>query len=328
MSTRDTHSSSHDPDDDSNAGGEASQQHVSDSQRLKGDKHLTDSDFYYLCRLVYELSRIHLGPHKKELVAARVRKRLRHLRLNSYAEYRAYLQSGRAEAETECQELIDVVSTNFTSFLREQKHFDVMRERILPEWLARRSASFCAGATAVAAPSTFRAWSAACATGEETYSIAVVLAESFRQMPQIQWYVEASDISSRVLRWARRGIYEDSRLDVVPQEWVRRHFDYGTASWEGHLRVGQNLRQHVNFHHHNLLQPPYPFAGNFDLIFCRNVMIYFDAHTQAELIRHLTSQLAPGGWLLTGHAETLMGIEHTLERVEPSIYRKPHRRLR
>ncbi|PTY02009.1 chemotaxis protein CheR [Verrucomicrobia bacterium LW23] len=291
--------------------------HLTESQRLSAEEPLSDADYNYLSRLVYELSRIHLGPNRKELVAARVRKRLRHLRLTSYADYRAYLQSGHAE--TECQELIDVVSTNFTSFMREPRHFTFLRETILPDWLAAHTRQ----AGSALNPPGFRAWSAACATGEETYSMAVAMSEVFRNVPHIPWHVEASDISSRVLRWARRGIYEENRLDVVPREWVQRHFEYGVNGWAGHLRVCPHLRSRVTFHHHNLLHPPYPVSGSFDVIFCRNVMIYFDTATQTELVRLLTSHLNPGGWFITGHAETLMAIDHGLERVEPSVYRKP-----
>ena len=271
---------------------------------------LADGDFDFLCELIYERSRIHLGPEKKILVSSRLAKRLRHHRLKSYGEYCELLRSP-AGAE-EMSFLIDQISTNHTHFFREIKHFDFLREVVFPQWqsTARRS-------------EPFRIWSAASSTGEEAYSIAIHLAEHFAPAESGRWQIEGTDISTRVLETAQRGVYETDRLASIPADLQRRHFQRGTNQWAGHFRVKDELRKRVNFLHLNLLAGDYPFPRPFDLIFCRNVMIYFDRPTQETLVRLLAEQLVPGGHLLVGHSESLSGVKHTLKLIRPAVYVKP-----
>ena len=271
---------------------------------------LADGDFDFLCELIYERSRIHLGPEKKILVSSRLAKRLRHHGLKSYGEYCELLRSP-AGAE-EMSFLIDQISPNHTHFFREIKHFDFLRDVVFPQWqsTARRS-------------EPFRIWSAASSTGEEAYSIAIHLAEHFAPAESGRWQIEGTDISTRVLEVARRGVYETDRLTSIPADLQRRHFQRGTNQWAGHFRVKDELRKRVNFQHLNLLDGDYPFPMPFDLIFCRNVMIYFDRPTQETLVRLLAEQLLPGGHLLVGHSESLSGVKHTLKLVRPAIYFKP-----
>jgi chemotaxis protein methyltransferase CheR len=208
--------------------------------------------------------------------------------------------------------LIDQISTNHTHFFREIKHFDFLREVVFPKWqaTARRS-------------EPFRIWSAASSTGEEAYSIAIHLAEHFAPAESGRWQIEGTDISTRVLETAQRGVYETDRLTSIPAEMQRRHFQRGTNQWAGHFRVKDELRKRVNFQHLNLLDGGYPFPRPFDLIFCRNVMIYFDRPTQETLVRLLAEQLVPGGHLLVGHSESLSGVKHSLKLLRPAIYLQP-----
>jgi len=271
---------------------------------------LSDADYDFLCRLIYDRSRIHLGPDKRVLVGSRLSKRLRQLKLPGYSEYCARLRS--PAGADELQMVIDLISTNHTHFFREQKHFDFLRETVLPAWKSDPAAR----------GQPFRVWSAASSTGEEPYTIAVTLAENLAPAETGTWRIDASDISTRVLDVARRGVYDAERIAGMSPELVRSHFQIGVNEWEGHFRVKPELRGRIQFHHLNLLEPPYPFAQLFHVIFCRNVMIYFDRSTQTDLVAHLARWLLPGGFLFVGHSESLGNIKHTLKALQPAVYQK------
>ena len=272
---------------------------------------LTDADYQFLCKLIYEHSRINLGPDKRVLLTSRLAKRLRQLGLESYREYCERLRApGSAD---ELQLLIDRISTNHTHFFRETKHFEFIENKILPAWRANPALR----------GTPFRVWSAASSTGEEPYTIAIHLAEKLAPAASGAWQIEATDISARVLDVARQGVYETERLAGVTAEQMRRHFQIGSGEWEGSYRVKHELRERVQFHHLNLLEPPYPFKQMFHLIFCRNVMIYFDRPTQTSLVSHLAERLVPGGYLFVGHSESLSAIQHSLKAVQPAVYQKP-----
>ena len=272
---------------------------------------LGDADYDFLCQLVYERSRINLGPDKRVLVTARLAKRLRELELASYAEYCDWLRSSAGAAELPL--LIDSISTNHTHFFREEKHFEYLRAQFLPKWKANPAVR----------GSPLRVWSAASSTGEEPYSLAIHLAEHLAPATANAWRIEATDISTRVLATARTGVYDRERLGGVSDSLLRKHFQKGVAEFDGQFRVKPELRARLQFHHLNLLEPPYPFPQPFHLIVCRNVMIYFDRPTQTDLISHLTDWLVPGGCLFVGHAESLGNIKHTLKAVQPAVYLKP-----
>jgi chemotaxis protein methyltransferase CheR len=271
---------------------------------------LADEDFHFLRRLIYERSHIHLSGDKKVLVATRLAPRLRQLRLAGYGEYCDLLRSPAGAAERGF--LIDQIATNHTHFFRERKHFDFLREKVLPQWRMKPGLN----------QEPFRVWSAACSSGEESYSLAIHLAEHLAPAGRAGWQIEASDISTRVLALAERGVYAADKLAAVSPELLRRYFQKGVGDREGQFRVKDVLRQRIRFHHLNLLQPPFPFTQLFHVIFCRNVMIYFDRPTQAALIGHLADRLAPGGFLMVGHAESLNAIRHPLRRIQPAIYLK------
>jgi chemotaxis protein methyltransferase CheR len=272
---------------------------------------MRDSEFDFLRALVYERSRIHLGPDKRELVTARVGKRLRAMEIGTITDYCRFIKS--PEAGDELSHLIDAISTNHTFFFRENVHFDFVRSHIVPEMLARLPAERW---------HRFHAWSAACSSGEEPYSLAMVLEESLRGS-NWPWHIEATDISHRVLAKAQAAIYGGDVVDKLPPGYARTYFQRGFGAQEGNHRVKAQLRANVTFQQLNLLEGNPAFRDPFQIIFCRNVMIYFDRPTQEELVNKLARYLIPGGYLLVGHSESLTGIRHGLKMVKPAVYRLP-----
>lgn len=273
---------------------------------------IADEDYSFIRKLVYDWSGINLGPNKKELVRNRLQKRLQALGLKNFDAYCRFLDE--EECDNEKTALLDAISTNVTHFFREWKHFEFLQESALPQWENRFQRK---------PGEPLRVWSAACSSGEEPYSLAIILAEFFRCQPQFQppaWKIFATDISSRVLSTARDAIYKSNRIKLPEPSWLHSYFQKGSGSWDGYCRVKSELRESVEFHHLNLAQWPYPFSTKFDAIFCRNVMIYFDSQTQQQLISHLMQHLAPKGFLFIGHSEKLLSIEHGLKHLRPSIY--------
>ena len=272
---------------------------------------MRDSEFEFIRTLVYERSRINLGADKRELVSARLGKRLRATESASLADYCDLLRSPGAEEEL--AHLIDVISTNHTFFFRENAHFDFVRNRAVPEMLARQRTERWP---------RFNAWSAACSSGEEPYSLAITLAESLAGA-NWPWHIEATDISHRILAKAAAGIYRDDVVGKMPPATVRQYFKRGIGPQAGNSRIRPELQACVTFRQLNLLEGEPPFTEPFQIIFCRNVMIYFDRPTQEELVARLTRRLVPGGYLLVGHSESLTGIKHSLQLVCPAVYRRP-----
>lgn len=266
---------------------------------------MRDSEFEFIRSLVYEHSRINLGPEKRELVASRLGKRLRATNVPSLGDYCQLLRDPDTE---ELAHLIDAISTNHTFFFRERSHFDFLQKIAAPEMTAKLTVG-----------DTFRIWSAACSTGEEPYSIAMTLAGEAQRCP---WQITATDISHRVLKDARLGVYREETVRRLPTDIVRRFFQRGFGPQEGKFRIKAALRDRVSFHQLNLLDREPPLADLFHVIFCRNVMIYFDRTTQEELIARLVRRLVPGGYLCVGHAESLTVIKHSLQTRGPAIYQR------
>jgi chemotaxis protein methyltransferase CheR len=263
---------------------------------------ISDQEFSQFQGLIHKLAGIYLSPAKKALVCGRLAKRLSEYQLSSYGEYFDLLTSRRHTAEL--QVAVDLLTTNETYFFREPKHFDFMRTEILARHKPGRS---------------FRVWSAACSSGEEPYSIAMVLADHFGESP---WEVVATDISTRVLDRARTGHYPMERTSGISREHLSRYCLKGVGSQENSLLVDHKLRSRVNFMQVNLNQP-LPALGEFDLIFLRNVMIYFDQETKRQVMQRLLPLLRPGGHFMISHSESLNGVVDTLQALAPSIYRKP-----
>jgi chemotaxis protein methyltransferase CheR len=274
---------------------------------------MRDSDYQFIRNLVYERSRINLGPDKRELVTARLGKRLRAMQLASIEEYCSFLHA--PQSEDEIANLIDAISTNHTYFFREGHHFEYLREHILPELADRRRAECWPD---------LRFWSAASSSGEEAYSLAITLAEAFPALAADWiWRIDATDISYKILDRARAAIYsQESVVGHVPPPLVAKYFQCGFGPREGEFRVKPVLQERVAFSHLNLIEGPFRFSQPYHVILCRNVMIYFDRATQEELIAKLTDQLVPGGYLLVGHSESLTSIRHTLTLMAPAIYRR------
>ena len=266
---------------------------------------LTEAQFNAISSLVKSLAGINLTDAKKELVRARLTKRLRKLGLATFDDYVEYLQNDTTGAELVA--MLDVLSTNTTYFFREAKHLEWLRQDILPRLTARRRV---------------RIWSAGCSSGEEPYSIAIVLLEAIPDLADWDAAILATDLSTEVLARARQGIYPASRLREVPPMLLGRHFTLVATKPERTYRVNDPVRRLVHFARLNLMGQ-WPMKGPFDVIFCRNVMIYFDRPTRQELIARFHSILAPGGILFIGHSESLTGIDHSFRYVLPTVYRKP-----
>ena len=272
---------------------------------------LSAQAYDFLANLVYERSRIRLGSDKQSLVAGRLAQRLRSLGLSDYEQYCSLLIS--PDGENEVGELIDLISTNHTHFFREPSHFEALGQHILPA-LADR---------AIAAQRPLRVWCAAASSGEEAYSIAIVLGEYCRAHPSLTWHVDASDISMRMLQRCQVGTYEAAKVNLPAPDMLGRYFQRGFGEREGYYRVKSELRRHVTVQYMNLFDSTYSLPPGQDVIFCRNVMIYFDVPSRQLLVQRLTEQLAPGGYLFVGHSESLIGIQYALKTVCPSVYIRP-----
>jgi chemotaxis protein methyltransferase CheR len=261
---------------------------------------LKDKEFVLFQKMIYDAAGINMSDAKKALVSGRLAKRVKHYSLASYEEYFQLLSSG---ANDELQMAVDLLTTNETFFFREQKHFDFLRDRILPTW----------------GKEPRRLWSAASSTGEEAYTLAMLLAE---HSPTDNWEIVGTDISTRVVEKARTGHYPVERAEKIPRSYLTRYCLKGTGNQEGTFLIDKALRKRVSFVHANL-NDNLTNLGNFDIIFLRNVLIYFDLETKQHVISRLVRQLKRGGHIIVGHSESLNGISNELTVVVPSVYRKP-----
>lgn len=262
---------------------------------------LKDTEFNQFCELIYRIAGISMAPSKKPLVTSRLAKRLAHHRLSSYGEYFQMITSVNGKAEL--QIAVDLLTTNETHFFREPKHFDFLRHHFL------HTARF---------GTPPRIWSAACSTGEEPYSLAMLLDEI---LGNAAWEIVASDLNSQVLEKARAGLYSMDRMPEIPRNYLSNYCLKGTGSQEGTLLIERRLRERVQFMQHNLIEQP-PKLGQFDVILLRNVLIYFNQETKAKVVSLLLPLLRSGGYFLVGHSETLNGISSEVRLIQPAIYQK------
>ncbi|MDB6052196.1 MAG: chemotaxis response, glutamate methyltransferase [Pseudomonas sp.] len=263
---------------------------------------LNDREFDQFQSWLYRTAGINLSPAKKALVAGRLFKRLKHYQLDSYGEYFKLIMGH--ESAGELQLALDLLTTNETYFFREPKHFDFLRQQVLPQALPGK---------------LFRVWSAASSSGEEPYSLAMVLAEGLSTTP---WEIIGSDISTQVLTKARTGHYPMERARTLPQPLLVKYCLKGTGNQAGTFLIEKALRSRVTFIQVNL-NDTLPPLGEFDVIFLRNVMIYFDQETKRKVVARLLPLLKPGGHFIISHSESLNGVSDALKMVAPSIYRKP-----
>jgi len=269
---------------------------------------LSDRDFRRFSVLVYEKCGINLHDGKKELVRARLAKRLRKGNFKDFKTYYRFVAED--ENGDELVRMLDAISTNQTSFFREKKHFNFLKETVFPSFVAEKRNY-----------RKLRFWSAGCSSGEEPYSLVICLLEYFNESLPFDVKILATDISSKVLAHAQRGVYTSKRLADIPLHLPRKYFQRGYGSQEGNFRVKQSLRVLIEFKRFNLMAS-FPFKEVFNVIFCRNVMIYFDKKTQEVLVNKFYDSLSNGGYLFVGHSESLTGIRRKFEYVMPSIYRK------
>ena len=262
---------------------------------------LNDQDFGLLRDWVYAQAGISMSAAKKPLVMSRLQKRLVHFGLESFGDYYRLITDARQQQEA--QIALDLLTTNETYFFREPKHFDFMRERAVPE---RRPGN------------AYRVWSAACSSGEEPWSIAMTLASL---LGDNGWEMVASDISTRVLERAQSAHYAMERAEHIPRPLLTRYCLRGVRAQEGTFRIVPELRRRVRFIQVNLIAP-LPDVGIFDLIFLRNVLIYFDMETKAKVVRQLCAALRPGGYFFCGHSESLHGMNLPLTTIHPAIYQR------
>ena len=266
---------------------------------------ISTEEFERFRTLIYDESGIALNEQKQGLVVSRLSKRLRQLGLASFSEYYDQLMHDTQREEFTC--LLDLISTNKTDFFREPRHFDFLREEILPELIQEKAV---------------RIWSSACSSGEEPYTIAMTLYDSVSDPEQWDFKILATDLSTRVLAKAASGLYDEERVHEVPAEIVRRHFLRGRGNRKGLLKIKPHLAAMIRFRRVNLMDEQYPIKNPLDLIFCRNVMIYFDRPTQERLVNKFYRYLKPGGHLFIGHSESLQWVKHPFKTVAPTIYWK------
>ena len=262
--------------------------------------------FKELSKIVYDRAGINLGEGKESLVSARIGKRLRALGITTEKEYLQFLKNDTAD--TEIVELLDVISTNVTSFFRESEHFDFLNH-VMVEWIN-------------AGQKRFRIWCAASSTGEEPYSIAMTLSD-LPKSASLDMRILATDISTRVLRHCKEGVYRSDRMDGVGPKRMSKWFEPLTdAHGAPFFQVDDRLRQMIHFRRLNLIEHPFPMSGPLDVVFCRNVMIYFDNSVRKRLLDEINRLLRPGGFLFVGHAESLTGMISGFKSVRPSVYIK------
>jgi chemotaxis protein methyltransferase CheR len=264
---------------------------------------VSDAEFAQFQALIYRIAGISLSDAKKLLLMGRLGRRLRHHQIDSYGEYFRLVTGARGADEL--QIMVDLLTTNETYFFREEKHFQFLSQQVLARHPPGRS---------------FDIWSAACSTGEEVYTLAMVLAERFGL--QAPWTITGSDISTQVLAAGERGLYPMERSRGMPKEYMRKYCLKGVRDHEGSFLIDQPLRGHVRFRQVNL-NAPLANIGTYDVIFLRNVMIYFDLETKRQVVARLIQQLKPGGYFIVGHSESLNGITEALQVVQPTVYRKP-----
>ncbi len=280
-------------------------------ETIVNDLVLSEKDFKTVSDLVYKYCGINLHTGKKELVRARLAKRLRLLKIRTFPEYIDYAvndPSGR-----EFTMLIDSLSTNLTSFFREKQHFEYLSRAFYPALLKKKSA---------ARNFRIRAWSAGCSSGEEPYTIVITLLDMLQGQGRWDVQVLATDISTKVLDIAKRGIYESKRVDPVSPQQKQKYLLHTKVDGQECYEVSKALRDVITFGQLNLMGQ-WPIQSPIDFIFCRNVMIYFDKQTQQRLINRYWDLLESGGLLFTGHSESLTGIDHKFKYVQPTIYAKP-----
>jgi len=271
---------------------------------------ISSRDLTRLCKLIYAQAGINLGADKKTMVELRIRHRMRSLEIESFAEYCDYLFGPRGQAE-EMVPFLDVITTNKTDFFREPSHFHFLTQTALPQLGSNAGIEH-----------PLLVWCAGCSTGEEAYTLTIVLSEYALTHPGFRFRILATDLCTRVLEKANLAIYNSDSIATIAPELRRKYFIRSRERGDNQVRVVPQLRDLVEFHRLNFMEPKYDIGTVADFIFCRNVIIYFDRATQERILRRLTDHLLPGGYLFVGHAETLHDMNLPLTPVAPALYRR------
>ncbi len=276
------------------------------------DACLTDKDFARFSNLVYVQCGIKLPPHKRSMLEARLRKRLRAHNLSTFEDY-ADLIFAQGESNEELVKLIDVVTTNKTDFFREPAHFDYLVKSALP---------FLVGSFGSGINQPLRVWSAGCSTGKEPYTLAMVLKEYQSILADFRFDILGTDICTDVLEKAVQGIYPVVKADPIPTALKKKYLLKSKDPDHQTIRISPDLRALVRYRRLNFMDDDFGFREPFDIIFCRNVIIYFDRPTQERLLTKLANNLVSGRYLFLGHSETLLGLNLPLKQMAPSVYRR------
>lgn len=262
---------------------------------------MPDKEMEVFSSLVYKATGIVFNETKRQLILNRLNKRLIHYSISSLSEYYRVVTEG--DHPEEMQVMIDLLTTNETYFFREKSHFDFIKETIIPN----------------IASSQFRVWSAACSSGEEPYSLAMTISDAIRH--DIAWEIIATDISTRMIERARRGLYLLSDFEDVPIEYLEKYCLKGVRSREGSILIDDKIRSHIKYFYLNLVST-WPDMGLFDVVLIRNVMFYFDLDTRLRLVDRICRLLKPGGYIIVSHSESLSGMTDQLKIIQPSIFRR------
>ena len=270
---------------------------------------LSTRDFGKLSRFIYDTCGIKMPDVKATMLEARLQKRLRALDMHNFTQYCDFLFSPEG-LEKELVHMLDVVTTNKTDFFREPDHFDHLTQKVLPDWLKRHPGG------------KLSIWSAGCSTGEEPYTLAMVLSEFGLRNPGFDFQILATDISTRVLEKAKGAIYAENLVEPVPLELKKRYLLRSKDRTSGMVRIVPELRDKVRFRRLNFMDEDFGMREQLDIIFCRNVIIYFDRPTQERLLQRFHRQMKPGAFIFMGHSETLSGLDVPLVSVYPTVYRR------
>jgi len=280
------------------------------TQRLPAT--MNDREFQRFSALVYEHAGIKMPPAKKIMLEARLQKRLKSLGIGSFEEYGDYVTS-REGHENELVHMIDVVTTNKTDFFREPAHFEFLVKTAIPKiQQIRQNVS----------NEPLRIWSAGCSSGEEPYTLAMVLSEYAQQKPGFNFSILASDICTQILKTAKTAVYPEDRADTIPVNLKKKYLLRSRERERALVRIAPNLRSMISFRRINFMDDNFGINEKMDIIFCRNVVIYFDKSTQQTLMKKFYNQLKPGGYLFIGHSETLSGLDVKFDSVASTVYRK------
>ena len=269
---------------------------------------LTDNEFRRLSRFITEYTGIKMPDVKKVMLQSRLQKRLRHLNMTSFKEYIDFVFS-ETGLQNEMIHMLDVVSTNKTDFFREPVHFEFMEKNVLPEFVKNNPSN-----------RQMKIWSAGCSSGEEVYTIAMTISEFKEDNPGIEYSILGTDISTDILQRANNAVYKEEKVEIVPLKLKKKYLLRSKDRTKRKVKVVSDLRNKAHFKRLNFMDLSYDVSDTYDVIFCRNVLIYFNRVIQEKVINRLCAKLRPGGYFFIGHSESIMGMDVPLRQIKPTIF--------